>query len=59
MIICPFDLARVMNNNRIEGSKLVQFKEIRHALNIEEEEKTNEELIKIITYTQAPFFLII
>jgi pimeloyl-ACP methyl ester carboxylesterase len=33
----------------IEGSKLVQFNESGHALNIEEKEKTNEELMKFIT----------
>jgi pimeloyl-ACP methyl ester carboxylesterase len=44
----PFDLAKVMNNG-IEGSKLVQFNESGHALNIEEKEKTNEELMKFIT----------
>ena len=43
-----FDLAEVMNNG-IEGSKLVQFNESGHALNIEEKEKTNEELMKFIT----------
>jgi non-heme chloroperoxidase len=46
--VCPFDLAKVMNNG-IEGSKLVQFNESGHALNIEEKEKTNEELMKFIT----------
>jgi pimeloyl-ACP methyl ester carboxylesterase len=43
-----FDLAKVMNSG-IEGSKLVQFNESGHALNIEEKEKTNEELMKFIT----------
>ena len=33
-----FDLAKVMNNG-IKGSKLVQFNESGHALNIEEKEK--------------------
>jgi non-heme chloroperoxidase len=42
-----FDLAKVMNDG-IEGSKLVQFNESGHALNIEEKEKTNEELMKFI-----------
>jgi non-heme chloroperoxidase len=42
-----FDLAKVMNNG-IEGSKLVQFNESGHALNIEEKEKTNEELMEFI-----------
>jgi pimeloyl-ACP methyl ester carboxylesterase len=46
--VCPFDLAKVMNDG-IEGSKLVQFNESGHALNIEEKEKTNEELMKFIT----------
>jgi non-heme chloroperoxidase len=36
--ICPFDLAKVMNNG-IKGSKLVEFNESGHALNIEEKEK--------------------
>jgi non-heme chloroperoxidase len=45
--ICPFDLAKVMNNG-IKESKLVQFNESGHALNIEEKEKTNEELTKFI-----------
>ena len=46
--ICLFDLAKVMNNG-MKGSKLVQFNESGHALNIEEKEKTNEELMKFIT----------
>lgn len=46
--VCPFDLAKVMNDG-IQGSKLVQFNESGHALNIEEKEKTNEELMKFIT----------
>ena len=37
-----FDLAKVMNKG-IKGSKLVQFNESGHALNIEEKEKTNED----------------
>jgi non-heme chloroperoxidase len=41
-------LAKVMNDG-IKGSKLVQFNESGHALNIEEKEKTNEELMKFIT----------
>ena len=45
--ICPFDLAKVMNNG-IKESKLVRFNESGHALNIEEKEKTNEELMKFI-----------
>ncbi len=45
--ICPFDLAKVMNNG-IKGSELVQFTESGHALNIEEKERTNEELMKFI-----------
>lgn len=43
-----FDLAKVMDSG-IKGSKLVQFNESGHALNIEEKEKTNEELMKFIT----------
>jgi len=46
--VCPFDLAEVLNKG-IEGSKLVKFHESGHALNIEEKEKTNEELMKFIT----------
>ncbi|HEX7033366.1 MAG TPA: alpha/beta hydrolase [Nitrososphaera sp.] len=45
--VCPFDLAKVMNNG-IKGSKLVQFEKSGHALNIEEKEKTNEELMEFI-----------
>jgi non-heme chloroperoxidase len=45
--ICPFDLAKVMNDG-INGSKLVQFTESGHALNIEEKERTNEELMKFV-----------
>jgi pimeloyl-ACP methyl ester carboxylesterase len=45
--ICPFDFAKVMNQG-IKRSKLVQFNNSGHALNIEEKEKTNEELIKFI-----------
>jgi non-heme chloroperoxidase len=45
--VCPFDLAKVMNNG-IRGSKLVQFNESGHALNIEEKEKANEELMEFI-----------
>jgi len=45
--VCPFDLAKVMNQG-IKGSKLVQFEKSGHALNIEEKEKTNEELMKFI-----------
>ena len=45
--VCPFDLAKVMNQG-IKGSKLVQFEKSGHALNIEEKEKTNEELVKFI-----------
>jgi non-heme chloroperoxidase len=36
-------------NKGIEGSKLVQFNESGHALNMEEKEKANEELMKFIT----------
>jgi non-heme chloroperoxidase len=46
--VCPFDLAEVLNKG-IEGSKLVKFHESGHALNIQEKEKTNEELMKFIT----------
>lgn len=45
--ICPFDLAQVMNQS-IKRSKLVKFENSGHALNIEEKEKTNAELIKFI-----------
>jgi pimeloyl-ACP methyl ester carboxylesterase len=45
--ICPFDFAKVMNEG-INGSKIVQFHESGHGLNIEEKEKANEELIKFI-----------
>jgi non-heme chloroperoxidase len=45
--LCPFDLAKVMNNG-IGGSTLVQFNQSGHVLNIEEKEKTNEELMKFI-----------
>lgn len=45
--VCPFDLAKAMNEG-IKGSKLVQFNESGHGLNIEEKEKTNEELVKFI-----------
>lgn len=46
--VCPFDLAEVLNKG-IEGSKLVKFHESECALNIEEKEKANEELMKFIT----------
>jgi non-heme chloroperoxidase len=46
--VCPFDLAEVLNKG-IKGSKLVKFHESGNALNIEEKEKTNEELMKFIT----------
>jgi non-heme chloroperoxidase len=45
--ICPFDFAKVMNQGII-GSRLIQFDESGHGLNIEEREKTNEELMKFI-----------
>lgn len=45
--ICPFDFARIMNNG-IKGSKLVSFTQSGHGLNIEEKEKTNEELMRFI-----------
>lgn len=45
--ICPFDFAKLMNQG-IKGSRLVPFSESGHGLNIEEKEKTNEELMKFI-----------
>jgi pimeloyl-ACP methyl ester carboxylesterase len=45
--VCPFDFAKVMNRG-IKGSKLVKFENSGHALNIEEKEKTNKELMKFI-----------
>ena len=45
--ICPFDFAKVMNK-AIKGSILIQFDESGHGLNIEEKEKTNEELMRFI-----------
>jgi len=45
--ICPFDLAKLMNKG-IEGSRLVEFNESGHGLNIEEKDKINEELMKFI-----------
>jgi pimeloyl-ACP methyl ester carboxylesterase len=45
--ICPFDFAKVMNQG-IKGSRLIQFDESGHGLNIEEKEKTNEELLRFI-----------
>lgn len=45
--ICSFDLAKVMNDG-ISGSKLVRFEKSGHGLNLEEMEKTNEELMKFI-----------
>jgi non-heme chloroperoxidase len=45
--ICPFDFAKVMNEG-IKGSKIVQFHESGHGLNIEEKKKANEELMKFI-----------
>jgi len=45
--ICSFDLAKIMSEG-ITGSKLVQFEKSGHGLNIEEIEKTNEELTKFI-----------
>ncbi|HEY8110977.1 MAG TPA: alpha/beta hydrolase [Candidatus Nitrosotenuis sp.] len=45
--ICSFDLAKAMNDG-ITGSKLVRFEKSGHGLNIEEMEKTNEELMKFI-----------
>jgi non-heme chloroperoxidase len=45
--VCPFDLATIMNRG-IKGSKLVKFENSGHALNIEEKEKTNKELMKFI-----------
>lgn len=46
--VCPFDFAKVMNQ-AMKGSKLVQFDKSGHALNIEEKEKTNEELKTFLT----------
>jgi non-heme chloroperoxidase len=46
--ICPFDFATVMHRG-IKGSRLVKFEKSGHALNIEEKEKTNNELAKFIT----------
>jgi pimeloyl-ACP methyl ester carboxylesterase len=45
--ICPFDFAKVMNKG-IKGSRLIEFNESGHGLNIEEKDKTNEELMKFI-----------
>ncbi len=45
--ICPFDFAKLMKQG-IKGSRLVPFNESGHGLNIEEKEKTNEELMKFI-----------
>jgi non-heme chloroperoxidase len=45
--ICTFVLAKVMNQG-IKGSRLIQFNESGHGLNIEEKDKTNEELMKFI-----------
>lgn len=45
--VCPFDFAKVMNQG-IKGSRLIQFDESGHGLNIEEKEKTNEELMRFI-----------
>lgn len=45
--ICPFDFAKVMNQG-IEGSRRIEFNESGDGLNIEEKDKTNEELMKFI-----------
>jgi non-heme chloroperoxidase len=45
--ICPFDFAKIMNEG-IKGSRIVQFQESGHGLNIEEKKKANEELMKFI-----------
>lgn len=45
--VCGFELAKVMKAG-ISNSKLVEFTRSGHALNIEEIQKTNEELIKFI-----------
>jgi len=45
--VCPFDFAKVLNQG-IKGSKLVHFDKSGHALNIEEMQKTNQELEKFI-----------
>jgi hypothetical protein len=35
-------------NKEIKGSRLIEFNESGHGLNIEEKDKTNEELMKFI-----------
>ena len=45
--ICAFDFAKVMSQG-IKGSRLIEFNESGHGLNIEEKDKTNEELMKFI-----------
>ena len=45
--ICSFDFAKVMNE-AIKDSRLIQFDRSGHGLNIEEKEKTNEELMRFI-----------
>ena len=45
--VCSFDFAKVMRDS-IPNSKLVEFTKSGHALNIEEIQKTNEELLKFI-----------
>jgi pimeloyl-ACP methyl ester carboxylesterase len=49
--ICPFDFAKVMNEG-IKGSRIVQFHESGHGLNIEEKEKANKELMKFIEMSE-------
>jgi non-heme chloroperoxidase len=45
--ICPFDFAKVMSQG-IKGSRLIEFNESGQGLNIEEKDKTNEQLMKFI-----------
>ena len=45
--VCSFDFAKVMNAG-IAGSQLVEFTQSGHALNVEEIQKTNIELVKFI-----------
>lgn len=45
--ICSVDFAKVMNE-AIKDSRLIRFDRSGHALNIEEKEKTNEELVRFI-----------
>ena len=45
--VCSFDFAKVMNAG-IAGSQLIEFTQSGHALNVEEIQKTNTELVKFI-----------